>query len=211
MGSTRARQRQLGIASVTATRIAWSSSSDIAARQRAQAGRPGHHRACTDAARTGQGHTAMHPIASATGATITCSVAIQDDVMALARAGSSDKGGSSAAGLGRSQQQARRGRSVASAVRSGGSTSHSGPAYDGTRLGGHGEDSDTVAAAGQPAEKRRRQHSRRGKASNKAGTQQGSEEARRAHKRPRVLCTWVACVCLPFPCFFSYQNIYIIR
>jgi hypothetical protein len=83
---------------------------------------------------------------------------------------------------------------MASTVRSGGSTSHSGPAYDGTRLGGHGEDLDTVAAAGQPIEKRRRQHSRRGKASNEASAQQSSEEARRAHRRPRVLCTWVACV-----------------
>ena len=58
----------------------------------------------TDAARTRQGQAATHPIVTATGATAMCS-AIQDDVTALARAGSSGRGGRGAAGLDRPQQQ----------------------------------------------------------------------------------------------------------
>ena len=58
----------------------------------------------TDAARTGQGQAAMHPIITMTGATAMCS-AIQDDVTALARAGSSGTADSGAAGLGWPQQQ----------------------------------------------------------------------------------------------------------
>jgi hypothetical protein len=45
----------------------------------------------------------MHPIVTVTEATAMCSVAIQDDVTALARAGSSGKGSSGATGLGRPQ------------------------------------------------------------------------------------------------------------
>ena len=47
---------------------------------------------------------ATHPIVTATGATAMCS-AIQDDVTALARAGSSGRGSRGAAGLDRPQQQ----------------------------------------------------------------------------------------------------------
>ena len=54
---------------------------------------------------------------------------------------------------------------------------------DGTRLSGHGEETDTVAPAGQLAEKRRRQRGRRGEAGNEASAQQGSDEARCAHRR----------------------------
>jgi hypothetical protein len=45
-------------------------------------------------------------------------------------------------------------------------------------------ETDAVAAAEQPVEKRRQQRGRKGKAGNKASAQQGSDEAKRAHKRP---------------------------
>ena len=59
---------------------------------------------------------------------------------------------------------------------------------DGTRLGGHSEETDAVTATEQPAEKLRRQRGRRGETGNEASAQQGNDEARRAHRRPRVRC-----------------------
>ena len=55
---------------------------------------------------------------------------------------------------------------------------------DGTRLGGHGEETDAVAAVGHPAEKRRWWRGRRAEASDETSAQQGIDEARRAHRRP---------------------------